>query len=159
MPVEPMKIEVHGLADYLAGMSMAVFQSGMNWAVIQKKWDGMKAAFDDFDPETVAAYSPADVDRLMSDTRIIRNRKKVESIVANAGEIIVVDREFGGFKEYLESFGDNDLLVKDLHKRFSFLGPTVAHIFLFTVGHDPEAQRAWAFAQFGPEAAAKHHRA
>lgn len=136
------------LADYLAAMARAVFVSGINWKVIDAKWDGIFSAFDGFDPETVAGYTPDDVERLMADERIVRNRKKVEAIVRNAGELMVVDREFGGIRKYLESFDDNDLLIKDLHKRFAFLGESVAHFFLFAVNFNYPAQEAWAKQHF-----------
>jgi len=132
-------------------MARAVFVSGINWKVIDAKWDGIREAFDNFDPLKVAAYTPADVDRLMTDARIIRNRKKIEAIVRNTGELINVDREFGGVEKYLASFDDNELLIKDLHKRFAFLGESVAHFFLFGVNFNYPAQEAWAKAHFGGE--------
>ena len=128
---QPSWVQPTSLADYFEAMARAIFVSGMSWKVIDAKWDGIRQAFDGFDPKTIAAYTPNDVERLLKDTRIIRNRKKVEAIIRDAGEIIVVDREFGGFKKYLESFADNDDLVRDLHKRFAFLGESVAHFFLF----------------------------
>ena len=137
------------LTDYVASMARAVFVSGINWKVIDAKWDGIREAFDDFDPLKVSAYTPADIDRLMEDARIIRNRKKIEAIVRNTGELINVDREFGGVENYLKSFDDNDLLIKDLHKRFAFLGESVAHFFLFGVNFNYPAQEAWAEAHFG----------
>lgn len=136
------------LSDYLAAMSKAVFQSGMNWQVIEKKWDGICDAFDGFDPMKVAAYTPNDVERLMADARVIRNLKKIEATIANAGELIVTDREFDGFAKYLASFPDNEALVKDLHKRFQFLGESVAHFFLWGVGINSPEQDAWARAHF-----------
>jgi DNA-3-methyladenine glycosylase I len=141
-------IEPKSLADYLDAMSRAVFEAGMNWSVIEAKWDGIRAAFDGFDPAKVAAFTPAEADRLMADARLIRNRKKIEATIANAGELIVTDREFGGFDKYLKSFGDNDELVKDLHKRFQFLGESVAHFFLFGIGFDLPSQEAWAHRHF-----------
>lgn len=152
----PHAITPTSLADYLEAMSAAVFTSGINWNVVEAKWDGIKAAFDGFDPEVVAAYTPADIERLMADPAVIRNRKKIEAVVANAGEMIVTDREFGGFGAYLESFKDNDGLVKDLHKRFRFLGESVAHFFLFRIGFDLKSQERWAREHFG--AAHPHHR-
>ena len=139
------------LTDYVASMARAVFVSGINWKVIDAKWDGIREAFDDFDPLKVAGYTPADIDRLMGDTRVIRNRKKIEAIVRNTGELINVDREFGGVDKYLASFDDNDLLIKDLHKRFAFLGESVAHFFLFGVNFNYPAQEAWAKGHFGGE--------
>lgn len=137
------------LADYLEQMSRAVFYAGINWSVIDAKWDGLREAFDGFDPEKVAGFTPADIERLMGDQRVVRNRKKIEGTVHNAGEAINIEREFGGFGRYLESFDDNDLLVKDLHRRFKFMGESTAHIFLFLIGFNLEAQEAWAHMHFG----------
>ena len=92
------------LRDYLEMMSRAIFSAGLSWRVIEAKWPGTVKAFDAFDPETVAAYSPNDIERLMVDPGVVHNRKKIEAIVANAGELIVVDRDFGGFAKYLDSF-------------------------------------------------------
>lgn len=136
------------LSDYLEAMSRAVFASGISWKVIDAKWDGIREAFDRFDPERVAAFTPSDVDRLMGDTRVVRNRKKIEATVANAGELLVTEREFAGFDAYLKSFGDNDALIADLHKRFRFLGESVAHFFLFGIGWDLPAQEKWARKHF-----------
>ena len=139
------------LADYLEAMSRAVFSSGISWSVIEAKWDGIREAFGDFDPENVAAYTPDDVERLMGDPHVVRNHAKIMATIANAGELIVVDREFGGFARYLDSFADNDALVADLHERFAFLGPSVAHFFLFGIGYNVPAQDAWAHEHFGKE--------
>jgi DNA-3-methyladenine glycosylase I len=146
---EPMRFSISQLSDYLEAMSRAVFGSGMSWKVIDSKWSGIHESFDGFDPDRVAAYTPDDVERLMADTRVVRNRKKIEAIVANAGEMIVTDREFGGFARYLESFADNEALVKDLHARFKFLGESVAHVFLYSIGFNAEEQARWAREHFG----------
>lgn len=145
------------LADYLEQMSRAVFYAGINWGVIDAKWPGIREAFEEFDPEKVAAFTPADVDRLMGDTRVVRNRNKIEGTIENAGEMINVDREFNGFDRYLKSFADNDALVRDLHKRFKFLGDSTAHFFLYSIGFDTPAQNAWAREHFG-ESHPGHHR-
>jgi DNA-3-methyladenine glycosylase I len=144
------------LAGYLETMSRAVFSAGMSGKVIDAKWDGTVAAFDGFDPETVAAYTPDDIERLMADTRIVRNRKKVEGTIHNAGELLVVDREFGSVEKYLASFENSDLLVKNLHKRFKFLGESVARMFLYGVAFDVAAQEVWAREHFG-EAKMREH--
>jgi len=145
---EPPHVIPSSLADYLESMSRAVFTAGISWKVIEAKWDGTLDAFDHFDAEKVAAYTPDDVERLMADPRVIHNRKKIEAIIGNAGELIVTDREFGGIEKYLASFADNDDLVKDLHKRFAFVGESVAHFFLFGVSFNPAAQEKWAHAHF-----------
>jgi DNA-3-methyladenine glycosylase I len=145
----PEHAEPTSLADYLAAMSRAVFTAGISWDVIDHKWDGIREAFAGFDPFTVAAFTPEDVERLMSDTRVVRNRKKIEATIANAGELLVVEREFGSMDAYLRSFADNDALVRDLHKRFAFLGDSVAHLFLFRIGFNLPAQEEWAHRKFG----------
>jgi hypothetical protein len=145
----PTAISPVSLSDYLAAMARAIFTSGMSWNVIKAKWDGTVEAFDHFDAEKVAAYTPTDVERLMHDSRIVRNRAKIDAIVRNAGELLVVEREFGSVGAYLESFADNDDLVRDLHKRFAFLGESVAHFFLFGIGFNLPAQETWARAHFG----------
>lgn len=154
MPIHP--IRPTSVSGYLEAMSRAVFSAGMNGKVIDAKWDGTVAAFDGFDAEKVAAYTPDDIERLMGDTRIVRNRKKVEATVHNAGELLAVAREFGGVRAYLESFDDSDAVVRDLHKRFRFLGESVARMFLYGVEFDIEAQKAWAGARFGEEQMRRH---
>lgn len=154
-----MPLVVHvptSLADYLETMARAIFTAGMGAAVIDRKWPGTVEAFGGFDPATVAAYTPADVERLLGDPRIVRNRKKVEAVVYNAGELLNVEREFGSMRIYLDSFAETDDLVKDLHRRFKFLGESVARMFLYAVAFRESEQEAWARAHFG-EAAMKRH--
>ena len=145
---EPFQVKPESLSDYLNSMAHAIFNAGISWKVIEAKWPGTVDAFDRFDVEKVAAYAPDDLERLMADPRVVHNRKKIEAIIANAGELIVADREFGGFEVYLSSFEDNEDLVKDLHKRFGFLGESVAHLFLFGVSFNPAAQEKWAHAYY-----------
>lgn len=151
----PRNFSPSSLAEYLEAMSRAVFNSGIKWNVIDAKWDGIRDAFDGFDPEKVAAYTPNDIERLMADPRVVHNRQKIEAVIANAGELIMTDHEFGGFESYLVSFTDNDALVKDLHKRFKYLGESVAHFFLYDIGFNLQAQSAWAHEHF---AGMPHHR-
>ncbi len=139
----PEKVKVTSLADYLAVLTRAAFQSGLSWKVIDAKWPGFVEAFDGFDPERVAGFTPADVDRLAADTRIVRNRRKIEATVYNAGELILVDREFGGFKKYLHCFATFPELVADMRKRFKFLGETGAYYFLYVVGEKTPPHEEW----------------
>jgi 3-methyladenine DNA glycosylase Tag len=101
----PKQIQPQGLGDYFEVLTKAVFQSGMTWRVIESKWDGFRAAFEGFDPEKVSQFSPEDVDRLTTDTSIVRNRRKIEATVDNAVELVALDREYGGFQRYLRSHG------------------------------------------------------
>jgi Methyladenine glycosylase len=132
----PERIEPSGLADYLAVLTKAVFQSGMSWRVVEAKWDGFRAAFHDFDPAWVAALSPPDVDRLAQDTRIIRNRRKIEATVHNAEEMVELERQYGSFRDYLRSHGSFEATVADLRSRLKFVGDTGAYYFLHVVGEE-----------------------
>jgi DNA-3-methyladenine glycosylase I len=89
------------LAGYLEASSRPVFQAGMNWRVIDAKWEGIREAFAGFDPVTVADYGPADVARLLADPRGVRSKAKIEATVDNAQALIELDAEYGGFGRYL----------------------------------------------------------
>lgn len=128
------------LAGYLEAMSFAIFTAGINWKVVDAKWDGIREAFAGFDVETVAAMSPADVDRLAEDRRVIRNRRKIEGIIDNANRMLELDRLSGGFAGYLSSHGDFKETVADLKRNFRFVGESSAYYFLAAVG---EPVPAW----------------
>ena len=132
----PERIEPRGLADYLEVITKAVFQSGMSWRVVEAKWDGFRAAFHDFDPQWVASLAPPDVDRLAEDTRIIRNRRKIEATVHNAEELVELERQYGTFRDYLRSHEGFEATVADLRKRLKFVGDTGAYYFLHVVGEE-----------------------
>jgi DNA-3-methyladenine glycosylase I len=139
----PAQIQPKQLSDYLEVMSKAAFQSGMSWSVVEKKWSGTREALSGFDPEVIAGFTPLDIDRLMTDTRLIRNRKKLEAIVHNAGQMLELEREHGSFKAYLESHGDFEATVKDMRKRFKFLGELGAFYFLYVVGEPVPPYEEW----------------
>src|SRR5919204_2196827 len=117
----PQQIRPKSDADYLEVMTKAAFQSGISWKVIEAKWAGFREAFRGFDPEWVAALTPRDVDRLAQDTRIVRNRRKIEGTVHNAETMVELSREHGSFRCYLRSHGDFEDTVADLKRRFKFL--------------------------------------
>jgi 3-methyladenine DNA glycosylase Tag len=139
----PKKITPKSLDDYLEVMTKAVFQSGMSWQVIDAKWDGFRDAFEGFDAEKVAAFTPDDVDRLAQDTRIVRNRRKIQATVDNAVEMIELDREHDGFRNYLRSQGSFDETVADLKRHFSFLGDFGSYYFLHVVGEKVPSHEEW----------------
>lgn len=95
----PRKIKPKGLADYLDVLTRAVFQSGISWRVVEAKWPGTIEAFGGFDPERVANLTPADVDALATDTRLIRNRAKINATEQNAETMLALDREHGSFNQ------------------------------------------------------------
>ena len=121
------------LAGYLEAMSFAIFTAGINWKVVDSKWDGIREAFSGFDVETVADMTPADVDRLAEDRRVIRNRRKIEGIIDNASRMLELDKSPGGFAGYLRSHPDFRATVADLKSNFKFLGDTSAYFFLAAV--------------------------
>jgi 3-methyladenine DNA glycosylase Tag len=130
----PPRIKPTGLADYLDVLSKAVFQSGISWRVVEAKWPGTRQALHGFDPKRLADLTPHDVDQLAQDTRLVRNRRKIEATIQNAQTLLDLDREHQGFKRYLESFPNFDAVSADLVKRFKFLGKTGAYYFLYVVG-------------------------
>ena len=139
----PAKVRVNSLADYLEAMSKSVFQTGISWKVVDAKWPGTKEAFKAFDPQAISRLRPSDVDKLVEDKRVIRNRRKIEAIVANAHQMLLLDGEHAGFRHYLRSFGSFDELVKDLKSKFKFLGDMGAYHFLWVVGEEVPPWEEW----------------
>ena len=108
-------------------------QSGISWEVVEKKWPTMKEAFHNFDPDWLVNAGPDDLDALTADTRVIRNRRKIEAIVQNARTAKSLEDEHGTFRNYLNSLGDYPSAEKDLKKRFKFLGDSGVYHFLYVV--------------------------
>jgi DNA-3-methyladenine glycosylase I len=88
--------------------------------------------------------TPKAVDKLVADERMIRSRSKIEATVGNAETMLELDEEYGGFKRYLRSHGDFEATVKDLRKRFKFLGDHGAYRFLWIVGEKVPSYPEWA---------------
>lgn len=79
-------------------------QAGLSWITILRRRENYRAAFAGFDVHKVAAFTAEDVDRLMQDSGIIRNRRKIEATVSNARLFIAIQEEFGSFCAYIKSF-------------------------------------------------------
>ena len=130
-------------------------QAGLNWSIVLKKREGYRRAFSQFDPEKVARYSKAKIDKLIADPAIIRNRLKIEAAVKNARALLAVQEEFGSFDKYCWQFVDgkprqnrwtslrqipattpeSDKFSRDLKQRgFSFVGSTVIYAHMQAVG-------------------------
>jgi DNA-3-methyladenine glycosylase I len=130
-------------------------QAGLSWSTILRKREGYRAAFAGFDAEVVARFTARDVERLLRDPGIVRNRLKVESTVANARAVLAMREELGSLDAYLWGFVDGEPIVnrwrelselpsetelsralsKDLKRRgFRFVGPTVCYAFMQSVG-------------------------
>jgi DNA-3-methyladenine glycosylase I len=133
-------------------LSLEAFQSGLSWATILRKRSAFRAAFDDFDPDAVAAYDDGDVERLMTDTGIVRNRRKIDATITNAGATVAL-REDGGLADLVWSFRpertptptsyaevpstseESKALSKELKRRgFVFVGPTTMFALMEAVG-------------------------
>jgi len=144
----PKRIKPKNLADYLEVMSKSVFQAGISWQVVETKWEGIKEAFDNFDPNVVAKYSGTKLAQLLEDKRIIRNHLKIEAIVYNARRMLELDEQYGGFRKYLRSHSSFEERIKDLRKNFKFMGEMGAYHFLYVVGEEVPNWEEWSAKHF-----------
>ena len=154
-PGAPEQITPQRLGDYLEVISKAGFQSGISWKVVENKWPGTQEAFHGFDADAVAEMTPQEVDDLTQDTRVIRNRRKLEAVVSNAQRLIELDQEYGGFSKYLRAHGDFDSTLKALRKDFKFLGDFGGYYFLYVVGEDVPPHEEFQRSRQKPAKAAK----
>jgi DNA-3-methyladenine glycosylase I len=130
-------------------------QAGLSWSIVLNKRAGYRRAFSQFDPEKVARYSEARIERLAADPAIIRNRMKIAAAVKNARAFLAVRDEYGSFDAYCWQFvngrprqnrwtttrqipattPESDAFSKDLKRRgFSFVGSTVIYAHMQAVG-------------------------
>ncbi len=117
---------------------LEMFQAGLNWRMILQKRQAFRKAFHNFSLPRVARYNDKDVERLLNDKSIIRNRKKIEAAVKNAKVIMEIRKEQGSFANYLAALDqEEEELIKEFRKRFSFMGPTIALNFFRSVGMVP----------------------
>jgi DNA-3-methyladenine glycosylase I len=140
----PRQIRPKSLADYLEALSRIAFEAGLSGRVVEAKWADISRAFHGFDPERVARMTPRAVDKLLDDERVIRSRSKIEATIANAETMLELDEEYGSFRRYLRGHDDFEATVKDLRKRFKFLGDHGAYRFLWTVGENVPSWHEWA---------------
>lgn len=139
----PERITPDRLGDYLDVMTRAIFQSGLRWSLIEAKWPAFRKVFHDFDPERVAAFTQADIDRLSKDESILRSPKKIAGTVKNAQTLLELEREHGGFVNYLRSFENYDALAADIRRRFEFMGELSVYYFLFRVREPVPDFESW----------------
>ena len=130
-------------------------QAGLSWATILRKREGYRRAFLGFDPDAIARFRARDVDRLLADPGIVRNRLKIESAVENARRVLELRESSAGFAAYLWGFvggepivgrwralreipaqtAESRALSADLKQRgFRFVGPTVCYAFMQAAG-------------------------
>ena len=123
---------------YLEELTKAIFQAGFSWRVIRDKWPSFQRAFDGFEVEAVAGYGEPDIERLVSDAGIVRNRRKIEATVHNARTMWELSQQHGTFHKYLRSLDNMDYAGrrKELSERFRNLGPTGVFVFLWCVNEE-----------------------
>lgn len=130
-------------------------QAGLSWITILKKRDNYRKAFDDFDPKKVARYGPRDVERLMGDAGIVRNKLKITAAIQNASAFLAVQKEFGTFNAYAwkivggkpiqnrwramadvpANTPESDAMSRDLKVRgFKFVGSTIIYAHMQATG-------------------------
>ena len=124
---------------YFENLTRCIFQAGLNWSVIANKWPNFQKAFDGFSTSKVAKYGEADINRLLNDTGIVRNERKIIATISNAREFEKLRENFGSFQEWLDSMDKSNnynSVVKRLQSTLRHVGPSTAHIFLYSVGED-----------------------
>lgn len=123
---------------YLAEMTRCVFRSGFVWQVIEHKWPGFEAAFGGFDVTGCAMLGEEDLERLATDSRIVRHGAKIRSVPRNAAFILDVRREHGSFGAFLAGWPGSDIvgLWHELKRRGDRLGGQTGLFFLRSVGKD-----------------------
>ena len=123
---------------------LEMFQAGLNWRLILHKREAFRRAFSGFSISRVASFGAQDIERLLNDKSIVRNRRKIESAIENARVFSKIIETYASFKNYLSQFDhrDEEGLLKEFRRRFRFMGPTITESFLQSVGkipapHDP----------------------
>jgi DNA-3-methyladenine glycosylase I len=148
-------VPVHDDRKHFEFLILEGAQAGLSWATILKRRAGYRKAFANFDPRKVAGFTDVDIEKLMEDEGIIRNRLKIRSTVNNAQRFLEVQQEYGSFDKYLWDFvGDepvinrwendqqipasteaSEMISKDLKKKgFTFVGPTIVYAHMQAVG-------------------------
>ncbi|MFF8423404.1 MULTISPECIES: DNA-3-methyladenine glycosylase I [unclassified Streptomyces] len=133
-------------------VSLEGFQAGLSWATILRKRPAFRTAFNDFDPDVIAAYTETDVERLMADACIVRNRQKIQATIANARATIRLREDMGlaglvwsfqpettprpqVFAEIPTKSAESIALSKELRRRgFAFVGPTTMYALMEAIG-------------------------
>lgn len=134
---------------------LEMMQAGLSWSTILRKRESMREAFSNFSVEIISKYDSKDVERLLNNPGIIRNRLKVQAVINNAQRFLEIQREYGSFDKYIwnfvygkpitnkwETLGQvpvsthiSDNISKDLKKRgFKFVGTTICYAYMQAVG-------------------------
>lgn len=148
-------VPVHDDKTLFEFLTLEGFQAGLTWELILKRRKALRKAFDNFNPDKIARYTDEDVERLMKDPGVIRNRAKILAAINNAERFVEVRKEFGSFDAFIWKFvqgktmnhglkdfsslpadsEESKTMSKELKKRgFKFVGPTICYAFMQAVG-------------------------
>ena len=120
---------------------LEINQAGLSWLTILKKRSAFRAAFADFEVDRVAAFGPADIDRLLADSGIIRNRLKIEAATENARRVQALRQSHGSFALWLEAHHPRspEAWTQLFRRTFRFTGGQIVNEFLMSLGYLPGA--------------------
>ena len=148
-------VPVHDDGKLFEFLVLDAMQAGLSWRAVLKKRENFRKAFRQFDPRKVAKFGKRDIERLMRDPGIIRNRLKIESAVSNAKAMLEVQKEFGSFDRYIWGFTggktiknrwrrleqlpaeseESRAMSRDIRRRgFRFCGPVICYAFMQAAG-------------------------
>lgn len=135
---------IHDDNELFGRLIMEINQAGLSWETILKKEKGFRLAYDNFNIKKVAAYGQEDIDRLLNDPGIIRNKLKVNAAIENAKTILGIQKEFGSFEKWIDAHHPKtkEEWVKLFKKTFRFTGGEIVNEFLMSTGYLPGAHDA-----------------
>ncbi len=129
-------------SEYLENLSQKIFISGFAWPPVRDRWPRFQEAFCRFDPEIVADMPEELIEHLCGDPGLIRNRRKIRAVVANAARIVEIAGDYGSFWRYLRSL--DHLVYKSssrlLSRQFASCGPNTIYYFLMAAGESVPAK-------------------
>ncbi|MFT4061774.1 MAG: DNA-3-methyladenine glycosylase I [Edaphocola sp.] len=135
---------IHDDDELFGRLAMEINQAGLSWETILKKEQGFREAYGNFQIKKVAQYTDDDVERLMNDPGIIRNKLKINAAIENAKTILDLQKEHGSFEKWLERHHPKtrEEWVKLFKKTFRFTGGEIVNEFLMSIGMLPGAHDA-----------------
>ena len=115
---------------------LEINQAGLSWETILKKQNNFKIAYDNFNIEKIASYDKNDISRLLNNAEIIRNKIKINSVIYNAQKVLLIKKQYGSFKNWLDINDGKSLIewVQLFKKTFKFTGPEITKEFLMSIG-------------------------
>ncbi|MFQ6125934.1 MAG: DNA-3-methyladenine glycosylase I [Candidatus Heimdallarchaeota archaeon] len=116
-------------------LTLQIFQAGLSWKIILNRRKAFRKAFSNFNVKEVADYGPTEMERLLTDKNIIRNKLKIQSTIDNAKRILKLQKKYGSFQNFLEQLPNElSVLQNELKRTFKFIGPEIARMFVMSIG-------------------------